>query len=87
MNASGGGAEGYGEDPGWRRSLVGLIVLVPGISLVLAQHRAGQAGAMALSAAGSMGVITAYQMGLIKHLPEPPFAVLDADKVDASGEA
>jgi len=26
-------------------------------------------------------------MGLVKHLPEPPIAILDADKVDASGEA
>jgi len=42
---------------------------------------------MALSAAGSMGVVAAYQMGLVKHLPEPPMAILDADKVDASGEA
>jgi len=42
---------------------------------------------MALSAAGSMGVVAAYQMGLVKHLPEPPVAILDADKVDASGEA
>lgn len=42
---------------------------------------------MALSAAGSMGVVSAYQMGLLKHLPEPPLPRLDADRVDASGEA
>jgi hypothetical protein len=34
-----------------------------------------------------MGLITLYQMGVIKHLPEPPFPNLDADKVDASAEA
>ena len=56
-----------------------------GQSDVLRRRR--RVGAMALSAAGSMGVVAAYQMGLIKHLPEPPLAVLDADKVDASGEA
>jgi hypothetical protein len=35
----------------------------------------------------SMGLITLYQMGIIKHLPEPPLRGLDADKVDASAEA
>ncbi len=48
VNASGGGAEGYGEDPGWRRSLVGLILFMPTISLVLAQRRAGQVDGLVL---------------------------------------
>ena len=52
-----------------------------------ALRRRRRVAAMALSSAGSMGVVAAYQMGLIKHLPEPRLAVLDADKVDASGEA
>ena len=52
-----------------------------------ALRRRRRVGAMALSAAGSMGVVAAYQMGLLKHLPEPPLAMLDADKVDASPEA
>ena len=43
--------------------------------------------ALSLAALGSMGVITLYQMGLIHHLPEPPLPGLDADRVDASGEA
>ncbi len=34
-----------------------------------------------------MGVVAAYQNGLIRRLPEPPLNVLDAEKVDASGEA
>ena len=52
-----------------------------------ALRRRRRVAAMALSSAGSMGVVAAYQMGLVKHLPEPRLAVLDADKVDASGEA
>lgn len=40
-----------------------------------------------LVAIGSMGLIALYQMGVIKHLPEPPMPGLDADKVDASEEA
>jgi hypothetical protein len=42
---------------------------------------------LAMVAAGSMGLITLYQVGLIKHLPEPPLPGLDADRVDASEEA
>lgn len=41
----------------------------------------------ALAAAASMGLITLYQIGIIKHLPEPPLPGFDADKVDASDEA
>ncbi len=48
MTSSGAGTEGYGEDPGWRRSLVGLFLLMPGISLVLAQRRAGQVDGLIL---------------------------------------
>lgn len=42
---------------------------------------------LAMVASGSMGLITLYQMGIIKHLPEPPLPGLDADRVDASAEA
>lgn len=41
----------------------------------------------ALGAAGSMGLVALYQMGLIRHLPEPPLPFLDADKVDRSEQA
>jgi uncharacterized membrane protein len=34
-----------------------------------------------------MGLITLYQMGLIRHLPEPPLPGLDADRVVAAPEA
>ncbi len=42
---------------------------------------------LALTAAGSMGLISLYQMGIIKHLPEPPLPYFDGDKVDAAAEA
>jgi hypothetical protein len=42
---------------------------------------------LSLVAASSMGIIVLYQMGILKHLPEPPLPKLDADKVDASEEA
>ena len=41
---------------------------------------------LGLTAAGSMGLISLYQMGIILHLPEPPLG-LNADEVDASDEA
>ncbi len=43
--------------------------------------------ALSLITVGSMSLISLYQMGIIKHLPEPPLPLLDADKVDASAEA
>ncbi len=35
----------------------------------------------------ALAVVAAYQMGLIKRVPEPRLSFLDADRVDASGEA
>lgn len=46
-----------------------------------------RATGLGLLAAGSMGLITLYQTGLIHHLPEPPLPGFDADRVDASPEA
>jgi short-subunit dehydrogenase len=43
--------------------------------------------ALSLVASASMGLIALYQTGLIKHLPEPPLPMMNADKVDASAEA
>jgi hypothetical protein len=43
--------------------------------------------ACSLGAAASMGVISLFQMGVIRHLPEPPLPNVDADGVDASAEA
>jgi uncharacterized membrane protein len=42
---------------------------------------------LSLAAAASMGMISLYQMGVIRHLPEPSLPYLNADKVDASEEA
>ncbi len=43
--------------------------------------------ALLVLASASLGVVSLYQLGLVKHLPEPPLRFLDADRVDASGEA
>jgi len=50
-------------------------------------QRRRRVAALSLSAIGSMGVVAAYQMGLIRRPPEPRVGPLDAAKVDASGEA
>ncbi len=42
---------------------------------------------LALTAAGAMGLISLYQMGIIKRIPEPRFPKLDAEKVNGSAEA
>jgi Vitamin K epoxide reductase family len=42
---------------------------------------------LSLTAAGSMGLITLFQMGIIRHLPDLPLPMIDSDKVDASAEA
>ncbi len=46
-------------------------------------------GVVALSfvAASAMQVVGLFQMGLLKHVPEPDLPHFDADKVDASEEA
>jgi hypothetical protein len=49
-------------------------------------RRRGVTG-LSLVAAGSMALISLYQLGLIKHLPEPPLPYFDADKVDAAPDA
>jgi hypothetical protein len=37
-----------------------------------------------LASIGALGAVATYQNGLIRHLPEPPLPLLDADAVDAS---
>ncbi|HWH28336.1 MAG TPA: vitamin K epoxide reductase family protein [Mycobacteriales bacterium] len=39
------------------------------------------------AAAGLLSVVGLYQFGVLRSVPEPPLPVLDADRVDASGEA
>jgi len=50
-------------------------------------RRRRQLVALQLLGIGAMAPIVLYQMGLIRHLPEPPLPRLDADTVDAAGEA
>ncbi|MDG4771705.1 vitamin K epoxide reductase family protein [Solwaraspora sp. WMMD792] len=42
---------------------------------------------LTLLAAGAYAVVATYQYGLVRHLSEPALPWLDADRVDASGEA
>lgn len=42
---------------------------------------------LSLASIGALGAVAAYQSGVVRHLPEPPLPGLDADAVDASGEA
>ncbi|MDQ6733902.1 MAG: vitamin K epoxide reductase family protein [Nitrospirota bacterium] len=46
-------------------------------------------GIVALSLIGmaSMAAVTLYQMGLIRHLPDPPLSRFDSDRVNASDTA
>ncbi len=43
--------------------------------------------ALTVGAAAAMGLITLYQTGIVRHLPDPPLPGFDSDRVDASGEA
>ncbi|WP_201294863.1 MULTISPECIES: vitamin K epoxide reductase family protein [unclassified Nocardiopsis] len=43
--------------------------------------------ALALTASGAYTVVALYQFGLLRRVPEPRLPGLDADRVDASGEA
>jgi uncharacterized membrane protein len=43
--------------------------------------------ALMLASSAAMGVVTAYQSGLLRRLPDPPLPGIDSTKVDASGEA
>jgi uncharacterized membrane protein len=42
---------------------------------------------LALAASGAYAVVALYQFGLVRRVPEPRLPGLDADRVDASGEA
>ncbi len=50
------------------------------------EHRR-RLSALVLTGMGSLGAVAAYQLGLLRRLPEPPLTRLDAERVDASGEA
>jgi uncharacterized membrane protein len=50
-------------------------------------QRRRQVLSLSVVASGAIASIALYQMGVIRHLPEPPFPFLDADKIDALDEA
>ena len=50
------------------------------------RHRRGTVG-LSLAAIGSLGMVSLYQVGIIRRVPEPPLPFLDADGVDAAPEA
>jgi uncharacterized membrane protein len=56
-----------------------------GTGKFLAQRR-GVIGTSLVSI-GSMTLVSLYQTGIIKHLPDPPLPHFDSDTVDASEEA
>lgn len=49
--------------------------------------RRRQISVLTLISIGSMAIVSLYQLGIIKHLPEPPLPKMDADKIDAAAEA
>lgn len=49
--------------------------------------RRRRATALSLLATAALGVVHAYQTGLLRRVPEPSLPLLDADRVDAAGEA
>ncbi|MBW3579803.1 MAG: vitamin K epoxide reductase [Actinobacteria bacterium] len=49
--------------------------------------RRRRVAALSLGSIGALGAVAAYQTGVVRHLPEPPLPGVDADTVDASGEA
>lgn len=52
---------------------------------VLQRHR--MVAGLTLLTISSMGVMTLYQLGILKRLPEPPLPGLDAEKVNGSAQA
>ena len=43
--------------------------------------------ALMVGATAAMGLVSLYQTGIVRHLPDPPLPGFDSDRVDASGEA
>lgn len=76
---------GTGTPAAPRSATLALPVLRLGAS-ALVRRRRWVAG-LTLLASAAYGVVAAYQFGLVRHLPQPPLWWLDADRVDASGEA
>ena len=52
-----------------------------------ALRRRRRAGALNLAAVAALALVETYQLGLLRRVPELPLPGVDADAVDASGEA
>jgi len=50
-------------------------------------HARRRLAGLSLGAIGSLGVVAAYQFGLVRRVPEPRLPGLDANAVDATGAA
>ncbi len=50
-------------------------------------ERRRRTGALNVGAVAALGLVALYQLGVLRHLPDPPFSVFDSDEVDAAGEA
>jgi uncharacterized membrane protein len=50
------------------------------------RHRRAVVG-LSLAAAAIMGLVSLYQIGVLRHLPDPPLPGFDADRVNGSDEA
>ena len=50
-------------------------------------NRRRRVAALSLVAAGAMGVVSLYQLGLVRRLPEPPGKRFDARRISGSAQA
>ena len=50
-------------------------------------RRRRRQSALLIGATAAMGLVSLYQTGIVRHLPDPPLPGFDSDRVDASGEA
>ncbi|WP_217624158.1 vitamin K epoxide reductase family protein [Streptomyces sp. TRM64462] len=77
-----GGGPGRGSPPAAERVSDDLRL---GRGGFLGERRA--VAGLVLGASVSYGVVALYQFGLVRRLPEPPLPGVDAERVDATGEA
>jgi hypothetical protein len=88
-----GNPKNWGAGPRWRRVGVRRPLRPAKLSRQLRRDSGGflaqrrGIATLSLVAIGAMGLISLYQMGVLKHLPEPPLPGLDSDRVDAAPEA
>jgi hypothetical protein len=52
-----------------------------------ALHRRRTVAGLVMVTLSSLGLVALYQLGILRHLPEPPLPGLNAEKVNGSAEA